>query len=63
VREILLAMQQEYLIELGDAMAAVRHPNRRIKLNQLFQPVTVSRRFWFVIGPSGYYCGCSQNSR
>ena len=39
MREILLAMQQEYLIELGDAMAAVRYPNRRVKLNRLFQPV------------------------
>jgi uncharacterized membrane protein len=39
VREILLAMQQEYLIELGDAVIAVRDPNGRIKLNQLFQPV------------------------
>jgi uncharacterized membrane protein len=39
VREILLAMQQEYLIELGDAVIAVRDPNGCIKLNQLFQPV------------------------
>ena len=39
VREMLLAMQQEYLIELGDAVVAVRDENGRVKLNQLFQPV------------------------
>ena len=49
VREILLAMQQEYLIELGDAVIAVRAPNGRIKLNQLFQPVkqgAISGALW-----------------
>jgi uncharacterized membrane protein len=49
VREMLLAMQQEYLIELGDAVAAVKEPNGRIKLNQLFQPVkqgAVSGALW-----------------
>jgi len=39
VREMLLAMQQEYLVELGDAVVAVKEANGRIKLNQLFQPV------------------------
>jgi uncharacterized membrane protein len=39
VRETLLAMQKEYLIELGDAVVAVKEVNGRIKLNQLFQPV------------------------
>ena len=37
VREILLAMQKEYLIELGDAVIAVKEADERIKL---FQPVT-----------------------
>jgi uncharacterized membrane protein len=49
VREMLLAMQQEYLIELGDAVVAVKDANGRIKLNQLFQPVkqgAVSGLFW-----------------
>jgi uncharacterized membrane protein len=49
VREMLLAMQQEYLIELGDAVVAVKDPNGRIKLNQLFQPVkqgAVSGALW-----------------
>jgi uncharacterized membrane protein len=39
VREMLLAMQKEYLIELGDAVIAVKEPSGRVKLNQLFQPV------------------------
>ena len=32
-------MQKEYLIELGDAVVAVRDERCRVKLNQLFQPV------------------------
>ena len=39
VRETLLAMQKEYLIELGDAVIAVKDDSGRVKLNQLFQPV------------------------
>jgi uncharacterized membrane protein len=49
VREMLLAMQKEYLIELGDAVVAVKQPDGRVKLNQLLQPVrysTVSGMFW-----------------
>ena len=38
-RSKLLAMQKEYLVELGDAVVAVKQPNGNIKLNQLFQPV------------------------
>jgi uncharacterized membrane protein len=38
VRKKLLDMQQEYLIELGDAVVAVKQPNGRVKLNQLFHP-------------------------
>jgi uncharacterized membrane protein len=38
VRTKLLELQQEYLIELGDAVIAVKQPNGRIKLNQLFHP-------------------------
>jgi uncharacterized membrane protein len=48
VREMLLAMQKEYLIELGDAVVAVS-VNGRVKLNQLFQPVAqgaVSGMLW-----------------
>jgi uncharacterized membrane protein len=39
VREMLLAMQKEYLIDLGDAVVAVKDERGRVKLNQLFQPV------------------------
>ena len=35
VRQKLLAMQKEYLIELGDAVIAVKDDQGRIKLNQL----------------------------
>ena len=49
VRTTLLAMQKEYLIELGDAVVAVKTPDGKVKLNQLFQPVAsgaVSGVFW-----------------
>jgi uncharacterized membrane protein len=39
VRQKILAMQQEYLIELGDAVVAVKQPDGQVKLNQIFQPV------------------------
>src|SRR5690242_11039251 len=39
VRQKLLGMQKEYLIELGDAVVAVKQPNGQVKLNQLFSPV------------------------
>ena len=38
VRRKLLDMQKEYLIELGDAVIAVKQPYGHIKLNQLFHP-------------------------
>jgi uncharacterized membrane protein len=38
VRKKLLDLQQEYLIELDDAVVAVKEPNGRVKLNQLFHP-------------------------
>ena|SRR5271165_5566606 len=38
VRQKLLDLQKEYLIELGDAVIAVKQPNGHIKLNQLFHP-------------------------
>jgi uncharacterized membrane protein len=40
VREMLLAIQKEYLIEFGDAVVAVKDEHGRVKLNQLFQPAT-----------------------
>jgi len=38
VRQNLPDMQKEYLIELSDAVIAVKQPNGRVKLNQLFNP-------------------------
>src|SRR5499427_8270155 len=49
VRRKLLDMQKEYLIELGDAVIAVRQPNGHVKLNQLFNPTVsgaASGTFW-----------------
>jgi uncharacterized membrane protein len=49
VRQKLLAMQKDYLIELGDAVIAVKQPNGRVKLNQLLNPTAagaVSGAFW-----------------
>jgi uncharacterized membrane protein len=38
VRQKVLNMQKDYLIELGDAVIAVKQPNGQVKLNQLFHP-------------------------
>jgi uncharacterized membrane protein len=49
VRQKLLAMQNEYLIELGDAVIAVKDADGRVKLNQLLNTTTVgavSGTFW-----------------
>jgi uncharacterized membrane protein len=49
VRQKLLAMQKEYLIELSDAVIAVKDDQGRIKLNQLFNTTAagaVSGAFW-----------------
>jgi uncharacterized membrane protein len=49
LRMKLLRMQQEYLIELGDAVVAVKQADGSVKLNQFFQPVTagaVSGALW-----------------
>ncbi len=49
VRQKLLGMQAEYLIELGDAVIATKCPEGHVRLNQLFHPVkagAVSGMFW-----------------
>jgi uncharacterized membrane protein len=49
VRQKLFQMQKEYLIELGDAVVAVKDPEGHIKLNQLFNTTAiggVSGMFW-----------------
>ncbi len=49
LRQRVLGMQKEYLIELGDAVVAIKRPDGSIKLNQLVEPVragAVSGMFW-----------------
>jgi uncharacterized membrane protein len=49
VRDKVLEMQKEYLIELGDAVVAVKDSNGRIKLNQLVNTSAtgaISGAFW-----------------
>lgn len=49
IRQKLLGLQQQYLIELSDAVIAVKQGNGRIKLVQLMNPTTVgavSGGFW-----------------
>ncbi len=49
VRQKLLTMQKEYLIELGDAVIAAKDAQGRVKLNQLLNTTTtgaVSGAFW-----------------
>ncbi len=41
VRQKLLSMQKEYLIELGDAVIAVKQPNGHVKLNQLVNTTAI----------------------
>jgi uncharacterized membrane protein len=38
VRRKVLAMQKDYLIDIGDAVIAVKEPNGNVKLNQLYHP-------------------------
>ena len=53
VRQKLLDMQKEYLIELGDAVIAVKHPNGHVKLNQLYNPTASGA----ASAPTGRSCG------
>ena len=49
VREKVLALQEEYLIELGDAVIAVKDDKGRVKLNQMMNLTAtgaVSGAFW-----------------
>lgn len=49
VRQKLFQMQKEYLIEMGDAVVAVKDSDGNIKLNQLFNTTAiggVSGMFW-----------------
>lgn len=49
VRQKILEMQKDYLIEVGDAVVAVRQPNGHVKLNQMFHPTAAGAAmgsFW-----------------
>ena len=49
VRTRVVELQKEYLIELGDAVVAVKHDDGKVKLNQMFHPAAqgaVSGSFW-----------------
>ena len=49
VRQKLLDLQKDYLIELSDAVIAIKQPNGRVKLNQIFHPAAAgaaSGSFW-----------------
>ena len=49
VRDKVLEMQREYLIEVDDAVVMVRDQNSRVKLNQLMHPAAggaVAGAFW-----------------
>jgi uncharacterized membrane protein len=49
VRKKLLDLQKDYLIELGDAVIAIKQPNGRVKLNQIFHPAAAGAAtgsFW-----------------
>jgi uncharacterized membrane protein len=49
VRQKILDLQKDYLIELGDAVIAVKQPNGTVKLNQLINTTAmgaVSGAFW-----------------
>ena len=49
VRDKILGMQKEYLIEVSDAVIATRDENGRVKLNQLMHPAAtgaLSGAFW-----------------
>lgn len=45
VRHKLLDMQNEYLIELEDAVVAIKLPNGRIKLNQMYHPAAIGAAY------------------
>lgn len=49
IRQKVLSMQKEYLIELSDAVVAVKQPNGQVKLNQIFHPTAAGAAagsFW-----------------
>lgn len=45
VRQKLLDMQNDYLIDLEDAVIAVKQPDGRVKLNRLFHPTALGAAY------------------
>src|SRR5277367_5538006 len=45
VRQKLLDMQSRYLIELEDAVIAIKQPDGRVKLDQLFHPAAAGAAY------------------
>ncbi len=41
VRNKIFQLQKEYLIDVSDAVIAIKQPNGHVKLNQLYHPVSV----------------------
>jgi uncharacterized membrane protein len=45
VRRKILELQKDYLIEVGDAVIAVKQPDGHIKLNQLYHPASAGAAY------------------
>ena len=50
VRQKILELQKEYLIELGDAAIAVKQPDGTVKLNQLVNTTAAGRGLRHLLG-------------
>ncbi len=55
VRQKLFELQKEYLIEMGDAVVAVKHEDGKIKLNQVFNTTAAGGCFRSLLGPSCWH--------
>jgi uncharacterized membrane protein len=63
VRDKLLDLQKEYLIELGDAVIAVKDEKGRVKLNQLLNTTAagaLSGAFWGTLVGFLFMVPCSE---
>jgi uncharacterized membrane protein len=51
-----LDLEPEYLVKLDDAVIAVKQPNGRVKLNQLFHPAAAGAAYgalWVILMDGG----------
>ena len=61
MRTKLFSLQKEYLIELGDAVIAVKHDDGKVKLNQLINTTAAgapSGGFWGTLVGMTFSCPC-----